>query len=40
MIAASDELVISYVANAFDWGKVINDPRLYWPRFVRVKVRS
>jgi hypothetical protein len=41
MLAVNDgELVISYVANAFDWGMVINDARLYWPRFIRVKVNN
>lgn len=30
------ELVISYCANAFDFARVVNDPTLYWPRFVRV----
>ena len=38
--AAGDELVISYVANSFDFWQVAKDARLYWPRFVRVKVSA
>jgi hypothetical protein len=29
-------LMISYVVNSYDVGQVVNDARLYWPRFVRV----
>jgi hypothetical protein len=39
-LAKGDELVISYVANSFDFWQVARDARLYWPRFIRVKVRS
>jgi hypothetical protein len=39
-LAARDELVVSYATNSFDIGQVINDARLYWPRFIRVPVRS
>ena len=35
-LAAGDELVISYVANSFDFWQVAADARLYWPRFIRV----
>lgn len=37
-ISGPDELIITYAANSFDFGQVINDARLYWPKFVRVKV--
>lgn len=33
---ADDALMMSYVANAYDVGRVIKDARFYWPRFVRV----
>ena len=33
-----DALMISYVANSYDVGQVIDDASLYWPRFVRVPV--
>jgi hypothetical protein len=32
-----DELIVTYAANAFEIAQVLNDARLYWPRFVRVK---
>jgi hypothetical protein len=35
---SDDELVLSYVANSFDFWQVVADARLYWPRFVSVKV--
>ena len=38
-LAAGDELVVSYVANSFDFWQVVADARLYWPRFVRVPLR-
>jgi hypothetical protein len=34
-----NELVISYVANAFELAPVINDADLYWPRFIRVTIK-
>jgi hypothetical protein len=34
-----NELVISYVVNAFQLAPVINDAELYWPRFVRVSLK-
>ena len=37
-LSSNDELVISYAANSFSFAEVVNDARLYWPRFVRVKV--
>jgi hypothetical protein len=33
---AGDAIIISYVANSFDFGQVIADASLYWPRFIRV----
>jgi hypothetical protein len=39
-LAKADELVISYVANSFDFWQVAADARLYWPKFIRVKLRS
>lgn len=33
-----DELIVTYAANSFSFSQVINDARLYWPRFVRVKL--
>jgi hypothetical protein len=40
MLAADDELVVSYAANSHDFWQTIKDARLCWPRFVRVKLRS
>jgi hypothetical protein len=38
LTAAPDELIVTYAANSFDFAQVVKDARLYWPRFVRVKV--
>lgn len=38
-LATNDELVISYVVNAFELGPVINNAELYWPLFVRVQLK-
>ena len=35
----TNELVITYAANAYQLSQVINDTRLYWPRFVRLTWR-
>ena len=35
---APDELLITYAANAWDFWDVFKEARLYWPRFVRVKL--
>jgi hypothetical protein len=35
-LASGNELIISYVANSFEIRHVIDDARLYWPRFIRV----
>jgi hypothetical protein len=39
-LAVGNELVISYVENSFDFWQVAADARLYWPRFVRVPIRT
>ena len=33
----TDELIVTYAANAYEFAQIMNDARLYWPRFVRVK---
>jgi len=38
--AGSDEMVISYVVNSFNFSQVISDADLYWPRFVRVQLTT
>lgn len=38
-LATGNELVISYVANAHELGPVINNAELYWPTFVRVRLK-
>jgi hypothetical protein len=35
-----DELVVSYVTNSFDFWHVAANAKLYWPRFIRVKLQS
>ena len=34
---APDELLVSYAANSWSLAAVVNDARLYWPRFIRLK---
>lgn len=36
----SDEMMISYVANSFDFWQVATDASLYWPRFIRVQLAT
>lgn len=36
-LAADDELLISYVANSFDFAKLVRTPDIYRPWFIRVK---
>ncbi|MGQ9503323.1 MAG: DUF4185 domain-containing protein [Thermogutta sp.] len=36
-LAADNELVISYVANSFDFGRLVRTPEIYRPWFIRVK---
>jgi hypothetical protein len=38
-LAAGNELMVSYVVNAFELGPVVDDSRLYWPLFVRVTLK-
>ena len=33
-----NELIVTYAANAWNFFQVINDARLYWPRFVKVNL--
>ena len=40
LASAPDELIVTYAANSFEFSQVVNDARLYWPRFVRVKLRA
>jgi hypothetical protein len=35
-LSANNELLISYAANSESLSEVMNDTRLYWPRFIRV----
>ena len=37
LLAADDELIVSYVVNAYDFWLPLKDAQFYWPRFVRVK---
>jgi hypothetical protein len=37
--AASDELIISYIANSTDFETMVSDARLYRPRFIKVDFR-
>ncbi len=36
-LAGGDELLITYVANSFDFRQIVANERLYRPRFVRVR---
>jgi Domain of unknown function (DUF4185) len=40
LTSAPDELLITYAANAWDFWDLFKNPRLYWPRFVRVKLSA
>ena len=40
LASAPDELVITYAANSWKFSNLFSEPRLYWPRFVRVKVNA
>jgi hypothetical protein len=39
-LCGDDELLITYAANSFDFGQVVLDSRLYWPKFVRVTLEA
>jgi hypothetical protein len=34
-----DEIIITYAVNSTDFSQLVHDVRIYWPRFVRVRVR-
>ena len=34
-----NELIVTYAANANDFAQLVNDARLYWPRFVRLNLK-
>src|SRR5581483_9890843 len=38
LAGAADELIVTYAANSWEFANVMRDARLYWPRFVRVKL--
>jgi hypothetical protein len=38
LTSTPDELLITYAANAWDFWNLFKDARLYWPRFVRLKL--
>lgn len=38
--ASGGEMIISYVANSFDFWQVAADASLYWPRFIRVQLAT
>lgn len=38
-LSNGNEILITYAANAFKLSDVINDATLYWPKFVRVKLK-
>jgi hypothetical protein len=38
-LGGENELVITYCVNAYELGPVLNDATLYWPNFVRVKLK-
>lgn len=38
--SATNELLISYASNSQSFSEVLNDTRLYWPRFIRVKFEN
>lgn len=39
-LSSDDELAVSYVVNSLDFWQVARDASLYWPRFLRVRLRS
>lgn len=40
LTSSPDELIVTYAANSFDFARVLDEARLYWPRFVRLKAIS
>lgn len=39
-ISSEDELIVTYICNSLDFGKMVNDARIYRPRFLRVKFET
>ncbi|MGA2060980.1 MAG: DUF4185 domain-containing protein [Thermoguttaceae bacterium] len=39
-MSGGDEMVVSYVANSFDFWHLAADAQLYWPRFVRIGLKA
>lgn len=39
-LSKENEIIISYAANAKSLQGVINDARLYWPTFIRIKIKQ
>jgi hypothetical protein len=37
-LSSGNELVVSYVVNSFDFWQVAREAKLYWPRFVRLRI--
>jgi hypothetical protein len=37
-LSSGQDLVVTYVVNSFDFWQVAREARLYWPRFVRVRL--
>ncbi|MGE3777885.1 MAG: hypothetical protein AB7F89_11910 [Pirellulaceae bacterium] len=37
-LSSRGELIVSYIANSFEFWHVAADARLYWPRFVRIRL--
>ena len=35
-LSKPNELIIAYVTNSFDFGKMVSDARIYRPRFLRL----
>lgn len=40
LATAPDELIVTYAANSFSFSQLMTNTQLYWPRFVRVKLKS
>jgi hypothetical protein len=38
LAGTTNDLVVTYAANSWEFSNVVRDARLYWPRFVRVKL--
>jgi hypothetical protein len=37
LASGANEMILTYAANSFELGHVLDDARLYWPRFVRLR---